>query len=517
MRSTGDSGSLAISRRVLLGGTVGAFTVVALPGCVPDPAGEGAIDHSVLNLALSNEPGSWNPAMQTSASDSRWRWMAVYDTLLRAEPGGEIVGGAAESWEFSDKSRVLTMKLREGMKFSDGSPVNAAAAKASIENMQDGGGTDASRVAGIKITTPDDLTIVLTSPEPRGQLPVFMTFSTGIVASPEALKSPEVDSRPVSSGPYELDVDNTTSGSIYTFNKRQDHWEADRYPYEKLVLKVMTDVTPRLNALRANQVDGATLSQPTSAEAEAAGIVVTKRINSWAGLYIMDRNGTRTKPLGDRRVRQAMNMVFNRKDIAEALYQGEAVPTTQVFHPDQDAYVKELDDHYPFDVAKAKALMKEAGYADGFKLTIPAMSPVMDQANPLIIQQLGELNIKVTEKPLSGPTAINDVLSGKFDVLFFAIGMADPLFDVVASLTPDAVWNTSQATDPRLDKMVKQAQVLTGEAAKENFQNISRFCVEEAWFVPWVYTNFYFGLDSGERLKQNSDYFQTNPHLWDFQ
>lgn len=517
MKALTDSGAPHISRRVLLGGSVSALAVTVLPGCVPDAGGEGEIDHSVLNLTLGAEPGSWNPAMQTSAGDSRWRWMAVYDTLLRAEAGGEIVPGAAESWDFSDDSRVLTMKLRDGMTFADGSPVNAAAAKASIENMQDGGGTDASRVAGISIETPDDLTIVLTSPEPRGQLPVFMTFSTGIVASPKALKSSEVDARPVSSGPYELDLDNTTSGSVYAFNKRTDHWEADRYPYEKLKLTVMTDVTARLNALRTNQVDGAALTQQTAAAAEGAEVGVTKRINSWAGLYIMDRNGKRTKPLGDKRVRQAMNMVFDREEIAKALYQGEAVPTTQVFHPDQDAYVKELDDYYPFDVDKAKSLMADAGYADGFDLEIPAMSPQMDQANPLIIQQFEELNITVTETPLSGPTAINDVLSGKFDVLFFTIGMADPLFDVVASLVPDAVWNTSQATDPKLTEMVKKAQVLTGDEAVENFQNISRFCVEEAWFSSWVYTYYYFGIDRDDRIKGNSDYFQTNPHLWDFQ
>lgn len=513
-----------LTRRVLLGGGLAAMATTVLPGCVPDNTGGSAagrggqqgIDHSVLKLALSSEPGSWNPALLTSAGDARWRWMAVYDTLLVARPGGKVVPGAAESFDFSDDSRVLTMKLRPGMKFSDGSPVNAAAAKASIENMQKGGGTDASRVAGLKIETPDDLTIRLTSPEPRGQLPVFMSFSTGVVASPKALASDQVDSRPVSSGPYELDLHNTRSGSVYTFTKRADYWNAKQYPYKKLVLTVMVDPTARVNALRTNQIDGATLTQPTAKEAEASNIVVTKNINAWAGLYIMDRNGKKIPALGDVRVRRAMNMVFNRKDIATGLYQGEAKPTTQIFHPDTDAYVPELDNYYSFDIAKAKSLMAEAGYADGFALTIPAMSPTTDQANPLIIQQLGKLNIKVTEKPLSGPTAINQVLSGKFQVLFFTIGMADPLFDTVQSLVPDAVWNTSHATDPRLEKMVNKAQVATGAEAAQNFKEISRFCVEQAWFAPWVDVYSYFGLDRRDRLRQNSDYFHTNPHLWDF-
>ncbi|MFC7619564.1 ABC transporter substrate-binding protein [Microlunatus sp. GCM10028923] len=493
---------------------------VALSGCVDavqGGGGGGEIDHSVLNLALAGEPGSWNPAMLTSAGDVRWRWMAVYDTLLRAEPGGKVVPGAAESYDFSEDAKTLTMKLRSGMKFSDGNPVDSAAVKASIVNMQNGGGTDASRVAGLTIETPDDLTVILKSPEPRGQLPVFMSFSTGVVASPAALKSKDVDNTPVSSGPYVLDVANTTSGSVYTFNKRPDHWEADRYPYQKLVLTVMTDLNARVNALRAGQVSGASIDREVAAEAEASGIKVTKRVNSWLGLYIMDRNGKRTKALGDKRVRQAMNMVFNRDDIATGLYQGEATPTTQIFNPETPAYLKELDGRYPYDVEKAKQLMADAGYADGFSLTIPAQSPDTDQANPLIIQQLGLLNIKVTEKPLSGPTAINDILSGKFDVLYAWIGMADPLFDTVQSLVPDAVWNTSKATDPRLSEMVTKAEVLTGAEADANFQEINRFCVEEAWFVPWVNAKFYFGLDREDRISGNTDYFQTTPLLWDFQ
>ncbi|MGW7686635.1 ABC transporter substrate-binding protein [Kribbella sp. NPDC054772] len=509
-----------LSRRAVLGAGLGAAATAALSGCVgatQQGAGGAKIDHSVLNLALAGEPGSWNPALLTSAGDVRWRWMAVYDTLLRAEPGGKIVPGAAESYDFSDDAKTLTMKLRQGMKFSDGNPVDSAAVKASIVNMQNGGGTDASRVAGLTIETPDDLTVVLKSPEPRGQLPVFMSFSTGVVASPAALKSKDVDNTPVSSGPYVLDTANTTSGSVYTFTKRPDHWEASRYPYEKLKLTVMTDVNARINALRTGQVSGASLLREVAAEAEGAGIKVTTKVNSWFGLYLMDRNGKRTKALGDKRVRQAINMVFNREEIAKGLYQGEATPTTQIFHPDSPAYLKDLDSRYPYDVAKAKQLMADAGYAAGFKLTIPAQSPSTDQANPLIIQQLGQLNIKVIEKPLSGPKAINDILSGQFDVLFATIGMADPLFDTVQSLVPDAVWNTSKAVDPRLSAMVAKAQTLTGDAATKNFQAINRFCVEEAWFAPWVNGKFYFGIDRNDRLRGNSDYFQTTPHLWDFQ
>lgn len=501
-------------------GAVGLVAVVTtLSACVPSsseaPSGEQSAART-LTLALSGEPPSLDPAQQASAGDAVWRWHAVYDTLLRCNEKGEIVPAAAESWQLSKDATTLTMKLRAGMKFSDGSAVNAVAAQASIKHMQDGGGSDAGRVKGMTITTPDDQTVVLKAKKPTGQLPTFMCFAPGIVASPAQLDAKDVGTNPVSSGPYALDVAKTTTGSVYTFHKRADYWDAASYPYETLVLKVMPEVTARLNALKTKQIQGATIDQSSAAEAEASQLHVIKHLTSWSGLFLNDRSGDVVPALGDARVRQAINLVFDRPAIAKGLYGGEGQATTQIFSPSETAFDPALDARYPYDVAKAKALMAEAGYADGFEVQIPNQQGSTDKVNPMVVQQLALLNIRVKLVTISGPTAINQVLSGKFPIMAASIGTADSLFDIVQSLEPDSIWNVKQTKDPKLQPLLDQAQVLQGAEAVPVYQQINSYVVDEAWFAPWVMVNSYFAVTTPDIAPTQTDQFHLIPNLWDF-
>jgi peptide/nickel transport system substrate-binding protein len=501
-------------------GAAGLAVVVAtMAACVPSSGGSSPGEQTesrTLTLALSGEPPSLDPAQQASAGDAVWRWHAVYDTLLRCNEKGEIVPAAAESWQLSKDATTLTMKLRSGMKFSDGSPVNAAAAKASIKHMQDGGGSDSGRVKGMAISTPDDQTVVLKANKPTGQLPTFMCFAPGIVASPSQLNAKDVGTNPVSSGPYALDVAKTTTGSVYTFHKRNDYWDAKNYPYDTLVLKVMPEVTARLNALKTKQIQGATIDQSSAAEAAASQLHVIKHLTQWSGLFLNDRSGDVIPALGDARVRQAINMVFDRPAIAKGLYGGDAQATTQIFSPSETAYDSALDAHYPYDVAKAKALMAEAGYADGFSVQIPNEQGGTDRVNPMVVQQLALLNIKVKLVTISGPTAINQILSGRFPIMAASIGTADSLFDIVQSLEPDSIWNVKHTKDAKLQPLLDQAQVLQGEAAVPVYQQINAYVVKEGWFAPWVMANSYFAVSAPSIAPTQTDQFHLVPNLWDF-
>lgn len=508
------------ARRLMTGAALTAAAALALTACAGgDPSDGGstsARDYSELTLAASTEPTTWNPADQLSAFDGVWRWQAVYDTLLTCNPDGTVGPGAAESYEFTDDNTVLTMTLRDGMTFENGDPVDAQAVEASIQNMQDGGGADAGRVAGLSIDTPDDHTVVLTSPEPRGLLPVYMCLSTGIVASPAALSSADADSVPVSSGPYTLNAAESTAGSVYTFDKRDDYWNAEAYPYEQLVVNIMPDVTARLNALKTGQVDAAAINSATAAEAEASGLSLSERVNVTDGLVIFDRDGTLVPALGDARVRQAINMVFDRDAIATGLYQSRATPTEQIFGPQTDAWSAGLDGTYSYDLDGARALMAEAGYADGFDVEIPSRSPQTDQANPLIVQQLGELNIRVTEVPLAGPTAVPEILSARFPMTFISMPTSSGLWDTAQSISPSATWNVFHVETPELTALTTEAQTLQGDALAEVVQQINTYTVDNAWFAPWVSPTAYFATADAESLLSSGDPFTKVPRLQDF-
>lgn len=503
-------------QRGLVAGTA-ALLVLALAACspgaeqTPDTTNDGG--DSTLRLAVSNPPATWNPALYTAAGDSAWLWSAVYDTMLRCNKQGKPGPGAAESFEVNADNTVLTMKLRDGMTFQDGTPVDAVAAKASIENMRDGGGANSSRFAGVTVEILDDLTVEVTSPTPHPTLAWTFCLPNGILASPESLASPELDSVANASGPYELDVANSTSGSIYTLVKRDDYWDADSFPNETIVIQGMIDPTARLNALKTGQIDAATLDALTVGEAEASGLTVLREIYQWAGLHISDRQGSLVPALADVRVRQAINMAFDRDAILEAIYQGEGVVTEQVSHPEGSAYEATLNDTYPYDLDEARRLIAEAGYADGFDVEIPSWAPISALVNPMIIQQLGELNIRATEVPLQNTTALGDYLSGRFALYYFPITTSrDPIFDVEATYTQ---WNVFRVNDSELSPMLEAAKTLRGEEAEENFRNINRFAVEEAWFVPWAHLYLLVGLGSADLVPENTGQLGT-PNLIDF-
>ncbi|WP_188524817.1 ABC transporter substrate-binding protein [Isoptericola cucumis] len=491
---------------------------VALAGCAGDEPEAAAAQSGerTLTLGVSGEPQSFDPALQQSGGDQRWRWQATFDSLLHCEEDGSVVPNAAESYTLSKDARTLTMKLREGMTFSDGSPVDAAAAKATIEHMKVGGGSDAGRVADVTVETPDDLTVVLEAPRPTGQLPTFMCLAPGAIAQPEQIESGAVASNPVSSGPYVLDVAGSTSGSVYRFEKRDDYWNADAYAYDVITFVTMSEATARLNALMSGEIDGATINYDQAGEAESAGLHVLSAPGTWTGLYLNDRAGERVPALGDVRVRRAINMVFDRQAVADHIMGGEATPTTQIFNPSSAAFDPELDERYPYDIEAARKLMKEAGYSGGFEVEVPTQGENPIYA-PMVAQQLGLLNIRVKEVPLTGPTAITDILGGRFSIMDARMSTsASSLFSIVEALEPGSIWNVMQTEDPKLQHLLDEAQVARGERADEVYREINEYVVDQAWFAPWVAENTFFAVRDAEMLPAMSDPFKFNPYLRDF-
>ena len=484
----------------VLGAT--AITVTSLAACSADPSPSSAEEGPrSLTLGVNIILTSWKPAGLYSNQDASLWWGAVYDTWLHCSPDGVPSPGAAESFAVNEDNTVLTLTTRDGMTFEDGTPVDAVAAKSSIEEMRDGGGSFAGQLAGLTVDIVDDRTVTVSSPEPRSTIASTLCLGAGIVSSPEALASPDVNSKPVSSGPYTLDEATTTSGSVWTFKKRDDYWDAESYPYETVVMKQMADVTARLNALKNGEIDGSTLDYTVAKEAEASGLTVLRDIGFYAGLHIADRAGTVVPALGDIRVRQAINMVFDREAILENIFQGEGLVSQQLMHPDSVGYVEELNEQYDYDIEAAKELMADAGYQDGFEVEIPASSTTLS-INPMVVQQLAELNIRVKEVQTQQATYINDILSGRFPLYWFQMGTTpDSKFSVDYGFK---IWNSFGATDPKLDEMIALTETLEGDEAAENYQEINRFWTENAWFATMLYTYVYTGVTSPELLPENT-------------
>ena len=179
--------------------------------------------------------------------------------------------------------------------------------------------------------------------------------------------------------------------------------------------------TAALNAIKAGEANGVRLSTNDNlTEVEAAGWTINSNELDFQGLLLLDRDGTMAPELADVRVRQALNYAFDREAMLTALQSDHGTVTTQVFPASSDAYDPALDDMYPYDPEKAKELLAEAGYADGFTLSMPSSPLLGETTYTLISQQLEEIGI-TAEYTEPGANFIADLLAPKFPASYMAL------------------------------------------------------------------------------------------------
>ncbi|MFE2483103.1 ABC transporter substrate-binding protein [Streptomyces mirabilis] len=465
-----------------------------------------------LVLGSTADIQGWDPSNQPGYQG--WSGQAVYQTLVDVDVQGRPIPSAAESWELNSDNTGVTFHLRSGMKFSDGTPVDATAVKESLKYAGTHGG-QAGRLAKVKVSTPDARTVVASVPEPD---PTLMELFGVRLASPKYLAAGNVNKAPVGSGPYTLDQAATTSGSTYTFVKNESYWDSKSFPYKKLVIKVLKNQTAALNALKTGQIDGTLIEQSMYKEAKSSGLKILSMRGATTRLLLTDHKGEKIPALGDLRVRRAMNMVFDKDAMAKDFYQGRATPANQIFRPGTAAYIKDLKDPYPYNVAKAKELMKEAGYEKGFTLTFPVMDGQgLEKLVPVVAQQLGQLNIKVKQQTLSGPSAVEELLSGKYPVPLWPLGNYGNSFqDIKDYVLPDGIWNVMHQSDPTVKKLHDKLLSANGQEAVTIQQEINRYIIDQAWFVPMVYPDGFYAYSSKISVPRSNDPNGLNPALKDF-
>jgi peptide/nickel transport system substrate-binding protein len=492
---------------------------LAVAGCTSQagtssaPAGSSGAAKGTLTLGATLDIQGWDPSKQPGFQS--WAHEAIWDSLVKCDANGKATPDVADTFEVTDNNTTFKAHIREGQKFSDGTPVDSAAVKASFEYVRDAGVNDDYK--GIKIATPDAQNIAITWPKPQG--PIMDNKACSPKIAPAAwLKAGKFDA-PVGSGPYTLDTAGTTTGSVYAFTKNPNHWDTANYPYSKLLVKAITSETAAVSALKTGQVDATLVPQASVNEVKGSGKEVIGFQGQTTRLILSDRTGKVDKPLGDLKVRQAMNMVFDKAGMAQSLYQGNAEPTAQVFRKGTDAYLDGLTDPYPYDVEKAKSLMAEAGYADGFTLDLPTMTGQnFETLMPYVTQQLALINIKVKQVPLSGANAIPDLLSGKFPVVLWQLGnLGNSALQIYIESTPDGWWNLQHVPNEYVDSRWEQILTADPETSKKLQQEINQYQVDQAWFAPMVYMGTNYAYDKAKvSIPTQSDQEALTPKLRDF-
>lgn len=403
------------------------------------------------------------------------------------------------------------------MKFTDGAAFDGAAVQANLMNTKTGANEAAGQLKSVdSVAVVDDTHVVVNLNAPDPSLVANLGSIAGMMACPAAVGTEELQTTPCGSGPYTLDAENTTVDAKYTFVRNPDYWNTDAFPYDTIVLTPLLDSTAVMNALQAGQVDGALVTDGKNiATLEDAGLsMLNYTSGDVAGLYIWDRAGTIQPALADVRVRQALNYAFDRQLIIDTALMGLGRPTTQVFNPDTAAYDPALDDAYPYDPEKAKELLTEAGYPNGFELVMPDVSVINASAQAAIVEQLQAIGITVTLEAVPGDQIFNDLLGGKYAVTFFQLASFRPWDTIQIQLAPDAVWNPFRYEDPKVTDLINQAELATGDEQDAIFAEINAYTVEQAWNVPWDDAETTFAYS--DKVDVVAQTFAAVPGLYNF-
>ncbi|MFK4296505.1 peptide/nickel transport system substrate-binding protein [Arthrobacter sp. GAS37] len=442
-------------------------------------------------------------------------YQAVYDTLIRMKPDGSLVPMLAKDWKYNADKTVLTLTLRDDVKFSDGTPFNADAAKQNLERFKAGTSPDAQFLAALKTAKAVDATtleLTLSAPDPA--FLNYLSKDASFMQSPASFGNADIATKPVGSGPYVLDTAATVTGTSYSYHRNPNYWDKGLVHYDNLVLNVYGDQTSLLNAIKSGQLNAAnTADNNTLTEIQAAGYKVNPLQLNWAGLILFDRAGTTNPALKDVRVRQALNYAFDTKAMLQSIGQGYGELTTQVFPPSSAAYDKSLDSRYAYNPAKAKELLAQAGYASGLTLKLPSSALMGNTLPALITQQLKDVGI-TAEFTDTGNNFIADLLAPKYGVSYMILEQQSDWQLINMKISPTAPWNPYKYEDPKVDELINKIHVGSTDEQTAAAKELNKYIVEQAWFAPWYRPQSSFVTDAKTKVEVQTG--NAYPFIWSF-
>ncbi|MFC4948856.1 ABC transporter substrate-binding protein [Pseudonocardia sp. GCM10023141] len=453
-------------RALVLAAAAVLFAVTACSSAQPGTAPSG--EKPAITVGIDSALSNLNPALDNRGNDGSMiiRTLA-YDPLLRTAPDGSFTPGLATSWKYiDDKRTVFELTLRTGAAFSDGMPVNAAAVKTWLEYYANSGGAFSKRLKISSIETEGDSIVRLhmAAPEPTLLTQLSDMWTWGLIGSPAAVAKPDqLKTQTFGAGPYMLDPKETVEGDHNTYVPNPHYYDQSKIRFSKIVIKIVVDPASMLQAATTGQLDVA-LGQPSmAAGAVSAGLNVIHKPFGSSEIYFMDRAGTLVKPLGDAKVRQALNYAIDRKAIAQGLANGYAAPITA--HYTDDAWNQtKADAAYPFDPEKAKSLLAEAGYPNGFSFKIVTVTTGNRQNEALAVAE-NLRKVGVTMEVVTVPAAqfIDEMKKGVYSA-FYTTRKTSMAWDV-----GNDMWSNVSITDPFKLGRPAQLDVLYNEtlAAKD--------------------------------------------------
>ena len=376
------------------------------------------------------EPPVLDPTANPAAAISEVLYGNVYEGLVQFAADGSAQPRLARSWEISDDGLAYVFHLKSGVRFHDGSEFDAAAAKYSLERILAPGSTNPQRarlraIRAIEVVDPLTLRVLLS--RRSGGLLQSLAFGSAVMVSPASAMNNAV--RPIGTGPFRFL--RWRRGDSITLERNPDY-QGPPALLSQVTFKFITDPTAAFAALMAGDVD-AFSNYP--APESFPQFAVDRRFKVFNGTTEMETVlglNERVAPLHNVLVRRAISYALDRHAIIDGAMFGYGTPIGSHFPPGNPAYV-DLTGTYPHDIAKAKELLTQAGYPQGFSMTLKLPPPsYARRSGEIVASQLAQIGIRVRIENLEWAQWLDQVYT-RHDFDMSIVGHAEPLdYDIYA-------------------------------------------------------------------------------------
>ena len=421
----------------------------------------------------------------------------LFDSLTRLDDEGAPQPKLAQSWTSSEDFKVWTFKLQPGVKFSDGTPLNAQAIKFNYDRMRDPNNHCScafylSIIA--QIEAPDELTLIFQLRNPSVNTPALLAASVVTTAyhSPAAVErlGADYNRNPVGTGPFVLK--SWVAGDRMVLERNPNYWRPGYPRLDKVVLRPLPDAQARFASLVAGETD--IIWDDNFDDIEKAkkdkSLVVDEYTGSGAAVAAFN---TKVPPFDDLRVRQALVMAIDREKISQAVSNGLSRPAQDPYGA--GSWVKCQDvGALPYDPVKAKELLKDYGKPVSFKMVVTATprGRIFGQIYQQLWKQIGaDMQLDQVDQT----TIVTKAFKHDFELTpWRIIDSADPGAQMYANFHTGSPVNLAQYSNPELDKLLERARATADKAARiKDYCEIAKIINRDApWF--WTFQNTYYAI-----------------------
>lgn len=420
-----------------------------------------------ITVGAQLEPPNLDPTSGAAGAIDQVTYSNIFEGLTRFGSDGSINPGLAESWTISDDGTVYTFKLREGVMFHDGTSMDAEDVKFSLERTTAEESTNAQKalfadIASVDVVDPQ--TVKITLSKPNGNMLFNLAWGDAVIVAPESAANNATN--PIGTGAFMFK--DWVQGDRVELEKYPEYW-GEPAKLDKVTFKFISDPNAAFAAVMAGDVD---TFMPFPAPENLPQFDADPRFRviagSTEGETILSTNN-KMPPFDNPKVREAVAHAIDRQAIIDGAMFGYGTPIGTHFAPHHPAYV-DLTGQSNYDPEKAKALLAEAGFADGFSTTLKLPPPsYARRGGEIIASQLRDVGIQTEISNLEWAQWLEQVFRGK-DFGLTIVSHTEPL-DIGIYARPDYYFqyddadfqkimaDLNNATDPaERDKLLKAAQ-----------------------------------------------------------